>query len=305
MKTAKEHVGGMVLKRYKIQEDILKNKSFLEYVTSVSTIISTKDTGIANRLKSLASAIRLSKIYKKNFGVYWNSSINIQNQDGSPHRPPSKFSDSFENDFEIDDLDLYEPHDALLMRTWRLCVMASDGIQPGFCKHIDNYAPTGIAIDFEYDRIPDHLKEIYSEIFSMFNLKRHIQKKINGFQKRHFDEKTISVHMRSYNDAAGTRGKRKGVYSFDVDNFIDEMKKQDDDCSFFVCSDSAEAVECIRSIFGNRVITYSMSHIRSNEDDIIELYLLSKNKIIIGTKSSTFTEVAWWLSSCKMESVIV
>ena len=34
------------------------------------------------------------------------------------------------------------------------------------------------------------------------------------------------------------------------------------------------------------------------QEDLIELYLLSKNKIIIGSHFSTYTEVAWWLGGC-------
>jgi hypothetical protein len=322
-------------RRYRNQGKILYKTSFMEYIKYVRIIISTKDTGIANRMKSLASTIRLSRYFKKDFGVYWENTINIQNQDGTPHRPLSKFSDLFVNKFEIQDLDAHGPLGVMVLQTWRLLVwdelrrkiLKSDGdpaldavhrvhsaqevgflptdkIGPGFAGHTDKHAPTGIAIDFEYDKIPERLKKTYSDIFSIFELKRHIQKRINGFAKRHFNEHTISVHIRTYNDAAGTSGKKRGIYSFNIDSFISQMKNQDDNCNFFVCSDSDEAIEQIKDVFGDRIATFD-SGVKTTEEDIIDLYLLSKNKLIIGTKNSTFTEVAWWLSDCKMNVIIV
>jgi hypothetical protein len=292
----------LVAKQHRIQENLLNKAALSEYIKHVKIIISTKDTGVANRMKSLASAIRFSRHFKKDFGVYWDDTINIQNQDGTPHRPPSKFSDFFTNKFEIQNLDVLS--DSLVLETWRLFVISEDGISPGFARHIDKQAPTGVAIDFEYDRIPKHLKRIYSDIFSIFELKKHIQKRINGFAKRHFNGNTISVHIRTYNDAAGTRGKERGIFHFNIDRFIGQMKEQDDNCNFFVCSDSDEAIEQIKDVFGDRVIAFD-SDVKATEEDIIDLYLLSKNKLIIGTKNSTFTEVAWWLSDCKMNVIIV
>ena len=294
----------LVSKRYSLQEAAMKGVGAHKYMQNVDIIISTKDTGIANRMKSLASAIRLSMAYGKRFGVIWDTIINIKNQDGSPHRPQSKFSDIFINDFEVHNLLEYPVEKSLLYHTWRLQLFEQDKIPPGFCPHIDKFAPNGVAIDFAYDKIPDRLKREYSNIFKIFELKKNISKKINGFSKRHFNEKTISVHMRTYNDKAGTRGKKKGIYSFELDKFIQKMKEQDDSCNFFVCSDCDETINKVIDVFGDRVITFK-SEDRTTEEDVIELYLLSKNNLIIGTKSSTFTEVAWWLSDCKMNVVIV
>ena len=41
------------------------------------------------------------------------------------------------------------------------------------------------------------------------------------------------------------------------------------------------------------------------QEDLIELYLLSKNNYIIGSHFSTFTETAWWLGGCTQNIVIL
>ena len=41
------------------------------------------------------------------------------------------------------------------------------------------------------------------------------------------------------------------------------------------------------------------------KDDLIELYLLSKNKVLIGSFTSTYSEVAWWLGGCNEKIVIL
>ena len=41
------------------------------------------------------------------------------------------------------------------------------------------------------------------------------------------------------------------------------------------------------------------------QDDLIELYLLSKNKILIGSHFSTFSEVSWWLAGCPQNVTIL
>ena len=41
------------------------------------------------------------------------------------------------------------------------------------------------------------------------------------------------------------------------------------------------------------------------QEDLIELYLLSKNKVLIGSFNSTYSEVAWWLGGCNEKITIL
>ena len=117
-----------ISKGYDAQEDILYKTVFGEHLRNIDIIISTKDTGIANRMKSLASAARMAMAYGKEFGIFWDTTINIRNQDDSPHRPQSKFSDIFSNNFEVHDIDKYPAEKRLLYHSWRLQTFEEDNI---------------------------------------------------------------------------------------------------------------------------------------------------------------------------------
>ena len=90
------------------------------------------------------------------------------------------------------------------------------------------------------------------------------------------------------------------------------MMSYDKNTKFFVCSDSASVIEKLKKIFGDRILTYSrhsdLETSRSTrvgaQDDLAELLLLSKNKIIIGSYISTFTEMAWYFGGAKAKVII-
>ena len=84
-----------------------------------------------------------------------------------------------------------------------------------------------------------------------------------------------------------------------MDKFLDLMSEYKD-CKFFVSTDYYPAIEYLREELGkDRIINYP--HSDENIDCFIEILLLSKNKVLIGSPMSTFTEVAWWFSGCKSE----
>ena len=86
------------------------------------------------------------------------------------------------------------------------------------------------------------------------------------------------------------------------------MGKYDNNYNFFISTDSEEVRNYFseKSKLKNRILFYNRKTSLDNsrdipegmQEDLIELYLLSKNKIIIGSHFSTFTEVAWYLACC-------
>tara|TARA_R110002110_G_scaffold213236_8_gene426450 strand:- start:313 stop:1101 length:789 start_codon:yes stop_codon:yes gene_type:complete len=253
--------------------------------------IATKDAGIANRMKAMASCMRLNP---EDHRMHWTPTMKIflDKRGRTPHRPDSKFSDFFVYPLEIEGP---FPKSAVLYDSWRLAVFESDNIPDGFSFLSDKKGDKRKRnIDLEYNRIPLEVKSVYVDIFQKFILKDRLYKIIKRFSKKHFDSNTVSVHMRTWYDVAGT-SRRKG---FSLDKFVDRMKEFDISTNFFVASDSLEAIAKLKDVFGDRVVSYSNNKSRTVEDDIIDLYLLSKGKVILGTYMSTFTEVAWWLSGC-------
>ena len=136
---------------------------------------------------------------------------------------------------------------------------------------------------------PDLFDEIYEDYKSIFNslrIKDEILNEIKSFQELHFNENTISVHIRSWNGHSERRS------FFDINRFYNKIDEYNNGINnFFVCSDNMEILHNIKKKYGNIIILYESNN--NILKDFIELMLLSKNNILFGTELSTFTEMAY------------
>jgi len=144
-------------------------------------------------------------------------------------------------------------------------------------------------IDFMYR--PDLLNDIYEDYMNIFNkliIKPYIYDKIEQFYNKHFNEHTISVHLRSWTNC----NERK--HFFDINKFINMIEQFNDGVhNFFVASDDINLCYDIKQKFGDKIIIYENNDEECIINAFIELFLLSKNNILIGTFISTFTELAY------------
>ena len=79
--------------------------------------------------------------------------------------------------------------------------------------------------------------------------------------------------------------------------------------------DNHEIVDLFRNRYGDRIITRENYKETMGDrgrwqkegiiDAMIDLLLLSKNKTLIGTYISTFSELSWWYSGCKQNVYIL
>ena len=162
----------------------------------------------------------------------------------------------------------------------------------------------------EYDKnsaeelVVNFLKKNKNFFIKYPQLIKELQQKIDKYSKQ-FNDKTISVHIRSWN-RNGEKSRRDSLYN--ILKFENEMKKYDKDYTFYIATDSKDVQNYFKnkSELKDRIFIYSReTDLDTSRDfpegvqeDFIELYLLSKNKIIIGSHFSTFTETAWWLAGC-------
>ena len=92
------------------------------------------------------------------------------------------------------------------------------------------------------------------------------------------------------------------------------MRLCDSEVCFFITTDSKQVIKYFKESpeWGKRVIFYDRSTDLDTsrdfpegvQEDLIELYLLSKNSKLIGSHFSTFSEVAWWLGGCMSVKII-
>jgi len=267
-------------------------------------MISTNSGGLSNRLKSYISALRLDP----NAKIYWPVLGSYRTHN---HILNCSFHKLFKNDIEVQNnpqKNIYNSH--------CLAIKESDVLP----KHFNTFQSKCSVkfsksdklqrnIDFMYNKIPESIKNEYIELFKILKPIDTLQNKINNFSEQ-FNEKTVSVHIRSWN-----RNKEMGrrSYLFDIQKYEKEMNKYDNTYTFYISTDSQQVKDYFQKQKKYNVIFYPRtSDLNTSRDfelgiqeDLIELYLLSKNSIFIGSHFSTFSEVAWYLSRCTKNIVIV
>ena len=163
--------------------------------------------------------------------------------------------------------------------------MFNDFSDESFYKNYQNNC-----IDFVYR--PDLFNNIYidyAHIFNSLKIKDDIVQRIQQFIQQNFNENTISIHIRSWIDCPSRAN------SFDINKFYNKIEEFNNGINtFFISCDNKSICYNIKQKFGNKIIIYeSHDQFLSVVNDFIELMLLSKNNILIGTYISTFTELAY------------
>jgi len=178
-------------------------------------------------------------------------------------------------------------------------------------------------INYKYNMIPKNILQKISQKLKSLNLIKDLQKMIDNYSEN-FDDMTISIHIRSWQqnmtqDISKENLRRRKFY--DLPKVIKIMKiLEQKGHNFYITSDMEDSLNEIKQKFNKELNnTSGVVHIfprktsRDNsrcsltgiQEDLIELYLLSKNKWIIGSYLSTYSELAWYLGECKSKIFII
>lgn len=138
---------------------------------------------------------------------------------------------------------------------------------------------------------------IYKNAIQQLQPKKYIMNIVNDFIKKHFNELTISVHIRSWysssNNGTNNKKAKNRKKSFNLETFIFHMNKYSKH-NFFVAVDNFEFKNKLKEIFKDKVIFYEpKNNLSRSVNDYIDLLLLSKNKIFIATYQSTFSQISY------------
>lgn len=256
-------------------------------------------SGLCNNLKNVLSCIRIKKYLETNMYIEPNVILHTL------------------FDFPIEYCNLPEPvpKNVYPRDIWRFAIFDTDQnlekianhpyslLFPDFEEHLlfSNYQNN--CIDTVYR--PDLFHEIYMDYGNIFGdliIKPKIQEKIEEFAKTNFKENMVSVHIRSWSDY-GPRAEH-----FRIEPFYDKIAEyKEKGYTFFISSDDIKISQKIQQTFGeDTIILYSPEE---NElpliSAFIEVMLLSKNDILIGTKISTFTEMAYIINYHRFKQMII
>ncbi len=273
-------------------------------------IVATNNGGLANRMRCIASCYKFSENKTLEYSVKWKV---LDDYGKNTHILNCPFNMLFSNDIEYKGVkdSNYEYNSHCLL------IEDRDSVPNGFNTFVSGcrvrFATNdrhGRNIDFMYKAIPDGIKNRYINAFGILSPIPELMDKINHFASKNFDKNTVSVHIRSWN-RNGEASRRNDLHK--LEKYESEMRKHEG-CRFYISTDSSSVIEYFKNNkqWMDRVIFYdrktdldtSRDFPEGVQEDLIELYLLSRNNYLIGSRFSTFSEVAWWLGKC-MDVVIV
>ncbi len=264
-------------------------------------IIAYCTDGLCNRLKCLISAMRFAEKYSRTLIVCWpkNKDLNCG------------FNDLFENnlkEIELKELKIIQnriiqDEKYKIIHTWRLLPLPEDHLPHNFSQA--PFSKPGENIDFEYNRIPQLVRDRFLTYINQIVLSQYIKDKVSNYINTH-NPYDISFNVRTWAEVECGRFRyfdKKAAYET-----IDKTGKS----NFFVSCDSQDFLDKVTNKYKDRVLYYpkrtflgDRDSMEGIQDAFIDLLLASKSKRLILSHISTFSEMIWWFSDCKPDVEII
>jgi len=249
--------------------------------------------GLGNRMRSVDSAIELSKCTGKKLRVIWDANEELN----------ASFSALFKKTelFEVEETrTAYFPRK---LKEKSAVFFKKMGINYPFGTDLvlhekDIRRLNEKNVDFcglkKYDKIFIFINGSFmkpEKPFEAFKPSREVSTRIEKVMKG-FSPRTIGIHIRRTDNAEAIKNSPLEKFS----ELIQKEQEEDASTSFYLSTDSPEAEEFIKEEFPGRVITYDKELSRSSEegikDALVDMICLSKTEKIIGSYYSSFSEVA-------------
>ena len=130
-----------------------------------------------------------------------------------------------------------------------------------------------------------------TRLFQFFHPVPALQQRIDEVS-RTFGNRCVGVHIRRTDNLSS-------INESPTKLFVDRMQmmiQSDKDTCFYLASDSSEEKSKMKAIFGERILTsvtdLSRNSVQGIQDALVELYVLSKTKMILGSVKSSYSETA-------------
>ena len=130
-----------------------------------------------------------------------------------------------------------------------------------------------------------------ARLFQIFHPVPALQQRIDEVS-RTFGNRCVGVHIRRTDNLSS-------INESPTKMFVDRMQmmiQSDKDTCFYLASDSPEEKSKMKATFGERILTsvtdLSRNSVQGIQDALVELYALSKTKMILGSVKSSYSETA-------------
>ena len=246
--------------------------------------------GLCNRLRGMASAYAFAQSIGEPLTVIWESDVNCN----------CRFDNIFTLNRGVDINILY--YDCMGTSFAKKIEHQKNKIHKKYiqskCDIIYKEDPLNMDIYKLKKDVPG--KNVYIKSFSywypsnspfdFFTLKPAIKEKVDMLVDK-CGTKKVGVHIRRTDHEIC-------IHNSPTEAFVDAMKKESQDTIFYVASDDIRERQKLEEIFGQSRIIYnnnaelSRGTEKGMEDAAIDLYALSGMSKILGSDTSSFTEVA-------------
>ncbi len=140
----------------------------------------------------------------------------------------------------------------------------------------------------------------FSNEFKLFIPIPDIQKKINECCG-HFNDSTIGIHIRRTDHAIAVNQSPTELFIHRIQNDL----QNDSKINYFLSTDDSHTEKKLKSLFGNKIVTlkkeYSRNSITGIRDAVADLYCLANATKIYGSYKSSFSLIASKINGIKLE----
>lgn len=240
--------------------------------------------GLGNRIRSINSAIEISKVFNHKLIVFW-----VKNRELG-----CKFNELFK---KIEDIDLIEVNSSFDLRLIYHRFTAD--------KYIDHKESKELQGN-NFEAFKKHNSIFIKSCHKFYNYNNmncfkpidNINKVIESFTDK-FDSNTIGLHIRRTDN-------HKAIQISSFDKFIkiiDYELNNNPSTNFYLATDSIEIERTLKEYYGDIMIIYKKELNRKTRDgmigSLIDLICLSKTKLIYGSYWSSFSDIAAEINNTK------
>jgi hypothetical protein len=258
--------------------------------------------GLANRIRVLASFAALARSLKEPVGFHWI------------HGPGKQVGAPFEDLFEpIDGVphieERWQAVDQVLdlrsrnpLRRWRRQVRNR---ALGVDLMVRDWDAPGVRVDRALQRLgrlSPEARVLVHTCYSFGNYRPHLQdlRPVSGIQERldllarryGFGPDSVGVHVRRTDNELARRHSPLSAFQ----EAMEQELRLKPDTWFFLCTDEPELEGVMEERFPGRVVVLEKDHSRENasgmEAAMIDLYLLARTRKVLGSYSSSFSQIA-------------
>jgi FkbM family methyltransferase len=186
---------------------------------------------------------------------------------------------------------------AKIYSSWRLNIDSLYSL-PSSIDYWHDRTESGRDIDFEYLRIPHPTRIILAETFARLIPSKQMKTHADQFLVEHPDLK-LGVHVRTWKNP---NSDFKRISANIIDQISEALNNTIPVGRVLLCSDNEWVSTAIAEQHPNRIVSlHPLS--RNSDTAYVELLLLSRMPALVLTRSSTFSEVAWWMGGAKASVV--